>query len=376
MKGHSQELKLAELKENRDKAGLFTAANDAASMELALDIVRQLRKQGVQIVCICVLDECAGLRSLSTEDIEIYTISQLNSKALGITTILILNSYRVWPEAIYQYFERIGLSTYMLEDSTRYLSRHNDAWAHITDYFDAYMLLADRESKASYLAVIRERMTGQLTEFRFAPEPQYMLMDYMPGKGDIVIDGGTFDGKTARNFAAMGAKVYAFEMDKANYNTCIEKNKETCVFENMGLWSCKRQLHYNAQGSGSSINAAGGECGNMIDIDTYVRENNIPRVDYIKLDVEGAELEVLKGAFLTVSQFKPKLAISAYHKPNDIYELLKYIRSLRPDYQFAFRHYRIDGRDYYLDENIREVYQHYGLDYMVPTPWEYVLYAR
>ena len=144
----------------------------------------------------------------------------------------------------------------------------------------------------------------------------------------------------------------------------------------MGLWSCKRQLNYNVQGAGSHISNVGGECAGVIDIDTYVRENNIPRIDYIKLDVEGAELEVLKGAFLTIGQFKPKLAISAYHKPEDLYEIQKYIRSLRCDYQFAFRHYRIDGRDYYLDDNLRKVYRHYDLDYMVPTPWEYVLYAR
>ncbi|WP_051586360.1 FkbM family methyltransferase [Selenomonas sp. AE3005] len=377
MKGSTQEAELAKLIENGDKVGLFTAANDVPALETAIDIVRHLRMQGLQIACICVLDECAELVRLAVDELEIVTVSQLNSKARGIKKILILNSYKVWPEAIYQYFLEQGLSVYMLEDSDRYHIRRKEAWAHITDYFDEYMLLADDESKETYLAVIRERMNGQLTEFRFAPEPQYMLCGYMPDKGDIVIDGGAFDGKTAKDFAAMGARVYAFEMNAVNFAACQKNNTDNnCVFENMGLWSCKRQLNYNVQGAGSHISNVGGECAGVIDIDTYVRENNIPRIDYIKLDVEGAELEVLKGAFLTISQFKPKLAISAYHKPEDLYEIQKYIRSLRCDYQFAFRHYRIDGRDYYLDDNLRKVYRHYDLDYMVPTPWEYVLYAR
>ena len=371
-----QSLKLAGLQNSQEKVGFYTAAHDVSALNNAVQIVRQLRQQGVQIVCICILDEFAHLTTVDVKDIKIVTVSQLNPHILGISEMLMWNSYHIWPEALYKHFEAKGLRTYMIEDSDNFNARRNEAWSHIMDFYDEYILLNDDESRKTYLAVIRERMTGQLKDFYFAPEAQYMLAGYMPAAGDIVIDGGAYDGATSRDFASLGARVYAFEMDAKNYNVCVESSGDDIVFENMGLWSCRKQMHYESHGAGSGLKGTGTEIASLVDIDTYVKEKKIPRVDYIKLDVEGAELEVLRGASLTISKFKPKLAISAYHKPEDLYVLQKYIRSVRPDYQFDFRHYRIDGRDYYLDEGMRKVFLHYNLDLMVPTPWEYVLYAR
>ena len=72
-------------------------------------------------------------------------------------------------------------------------------------------------------------------------------------------------------------------------------------------------------------------------LDAYVREKNLPRVDFIKLDVEGAELDVLKGAVTTIARFKPILALSAYHKLDDFWTLMNFVKSVRPDYEFAMR---------------------------------------
>ena len=103
---------------------------------------------------------------------------------------------------------------------------------------------------------------------------------------------------------------------------------------------------------------------------------NLPRVDYIKLDIEGAELEMLHGAAKTIAHFKPKMAISAYHKPEDLWTLATYIKSLRPDYKFEFRHYRIDCKDYILNDNERSVLKYFGLSYPNPTACEMVLYCN
>ena len=133
---------------------------------------------------------------------------------------------------------------------------------------------------------------------------------------------------------------------------------------------------YLGGGVGSSKNPHGNLKAKFIDLDTYIARKNLPRVDYIKLDIEGAELEMLHGAAKTITRCKPKMAVSAYHKPEDLWSLATYIKSLRPDYEFEFRHYRIDSSDYMLNDEERRVLRYFGLNYLVPTACEKVLYCR
>ena len=102
----------------------------------------------------------------------------------------------------------------------------------------------------------------------------------------------------------------------------------------------------------------------------------MPRVDYIKLDIEGSELDMLHGAAKTISRWKPKMAISAYHRREDLWTLANYVKSLRSDYEFKFRHYKIDCTDYLLNDDQRKILKIFGLDYFLPTACEAVLYCR
>lgn len=63
------------------------------------------------------------------------------------------------------------------------------------------------------------------------------------------------------------------------------------------------------------------------------------RVTFIKMDVEGAEMEALRGAEHIIRTQHPKLAISVYHKPGDIIDVSELILSYASDYRFYLRHY-------------------------------------
>lgn len=70
-------------------------------------------------------------------------------------------------------------------------------------------------------------------------------------------------------------------------------------------------------------------------------ESDISGVSFIKIDVEGAELAVLRGAKESISRNRPRLAISAYHRVNDLFELPKLLLSYCPDYRLFLRHHTV-----------------------------------
>jgi FkbM family methyltransferase len=81
--------------------------------------------------------------------------------------------------------------------------------------------------------------------------------------------------------------------------------------------------------------AAGSRCDptgllkvNTISVDDFVNSEKLPRVDFIKMDIEGSELSALRGSSDTLRRFCPKLAISIYHRPKDLYEILEFISSV------------------------------------------------
>ena len=74
-------------------------------------------------------------------------------------------------------------------------------------------------------------------------------------------------------------------------------------------------------------------------IDTLDNYLHGERATFIKADVEGMELALLKGAAQTISRWKPKLAICVYHYPLDLPDTIAYIRALVPNYRFALRHH-------------------------------------
>jgi hypothetical protein len=77
----------------------------------------------------------------------------------------------------------------------------------------------------------------------------------------------------------------------------------------------------------------------MTSLDCYVNSNNLRQVDFIKMDIEGAEQEALSGAENVIREFKPRLSISTYHGPDDFWSLPLQIKKINQGYKFAFGHH-------------------------------------
>lgn len=122
--------------------------------------------------------------------------------------------------------------------------------------------------------------------------------------------------------------------------------------------------------------AAGGVIGHFIDLDSYVAQKNLPRVDYIKLDIEGSEWDALHGAAKTINRWKPKMAICVYHKPEDLWTLATYIKFLRNDYEFQFRHHPCDRKKEVNGNTIWSALKYFGLSCRTPSEYDMILYCR
>lgn len=374
---NSQADYLTKLKSSGESVGGFIPAWSPEMLVEGIENINQIYKLGINLTFVSIIDEVVDMVQGLELDIPIISISQISSLAEKPECIIMLHSKDTWPDALYQYFLRLGLKPFILWDSDVLKKNKDLYWSSIQNLYNVYNHLEDELSKKSFLGVLKAKFTGQPCDRIYAPEVQYMVKGFMPTENFIAIDGGAFDGETARMFSELGAQVYSFELDKNNfYSVEAMAKKYNYHAVNMGLWSCRKQESYFQGGEASTVTSTGNVVAELIDIDTFVSENSLPRVDYIKLDVEGAELEVLKGAVNSISKWKPILAVSAYHRDEDLWTLFDYIKSIRPDYQFSFRHHRIDARNYYLNDTTRNLFIHYRMDLMIPTPWESVLYAR
>lgn len=168
--------------------------------------------------------------------------------------------------------------------------------------------------------------------------------------GDVVLDCGAYTGNTALYFSRKvgpAGKVYAFEampqtFEKLEENISFSAMENVCPV-NTALAGKKCELNFTPAAGPASCGMKGGHEENglkiqAISIDDFVRENRLGRIDLIKMDIEGSELEALAGAAKTIARFKPKLAISVYHKPEDMVALPKKILELVPGYTFYLKH--------------------------------------
>ena len=368
MQSRKQEIVLQDLVKYKISCGLFCSETIAKRSGM----INQLKSLGLSISYLFVPEKnedfLDGITVLSIDDIPTYC-NRIDYMLMYETSML--------QTVFYQYFQRYGIATFILRTSEFATQMEIDLFSVLPDLYDVYALLQDSESKKAFRGAITGKFTGQSEDFHYAQEPQYLLEGFMPEKGDIAIDGGAYNGGTGIDFSSLGAEVYAFELDPANYQQCLKASeKHHFTVENMGLWSSKKAASFIPSGTGSHVDKNGTTTTQLIDLDTYVLENQLPRIDYIKLDVEGAEMESLKGAFMSIAKWKPKMAISAYHRFEDLYDLAKYVKSIRPDYTFAFRHYRIDTRNYDLNTEEKDLLRKYDISLLIPTLFETVLYCR
>jgi FkbM family methyltransferase len=177
-------------------------------------------------------------------------------------------------------------------------------------------------------------------------------VDISPAVADAVIDGGACTGDTAAVFSNVvgpAGRVYCFD-PVADHLKILEYNAKQFSYDNITVMPYGlADENIFAKPIVLDSYAPGFSSGNkrvpLRSIDFLVKSNEIQRISFIKLDVEGAEMASLRGARESIRRFKPKLAISLYHKPNDLFEIILYIKQEFPFYSCYIDHYTIHAEE-------------------------------
>lgn len=167
----------------------------------------------------------------------------------------------------------------------------------------------------------------------------YAYLEVCVKEGDIVCDGGALFYDDNEDFIKHAlernaSKVVAFEPHPKSFAKIVEvygENSKVAV-KNAALGSEQGSLYLsNNVENNASCNASGvGERIDALTIDSVFLDSGL---DFLKLDIEGFEMEALKGAVESIKKYKPKLAICLYHKLNDPYDIPTFIKSLVPEYK-------------------------------------------
>jgi FkbM family methyltransferase len=312
-------------------------------------LVGLCRTLGISIVTICdddptrigtlLLDRpVVATRELATLD-QATPLIIASHRVLGATERLSrLGFTAVAPFAVLQVLDPERFPPHMF-----YAGLLEDTCEHRDHYRWLAGELADDKSREVLDAVLTFRQTLDPRVLAPVVEPElYQLAGLLAyGDDEVYIDGGAFDGDSIRLFSSRVdgryERIYAFEPDPKTFaalkqNFASEPRVEPI---NAGLHHRAGTLRFRDDASRGALFAAdGGTEIKVTTIDDVVGEG---RVTFIKMNIEGAEIDALNGAERTIRRWRPKLAISAYHRPSDLWRIPRLVRRLSEDYGLYLR---------------------------------------
>jgi FkbM family methyltransferase len=167
-----------------------------------------------------------------------------------------------------------------------------------------------------------------LLETEIAPYFDVLENDFNPS---VIIDVGAATGHFAILAAKLfpGSTVYAFEPSKRQRILLArnaERNGVNLEIEPFGLWNRADRLPFRTNGAESSFESVSRFRGQLrflekvpvLSLDKWTQEKRLTHVELVKMDAEGAELEILEGASETLRLLRPRLLIQAYHQRNGV----------------------------------------------------------
>ena len=211
----------------------------------------------------------------------------------------------------------------------------------------------DSLSQSTYQAGVKMRALGDLSDLPGRPEENsYFPHDLFDlDSNDVVLDCGAFDGDTIQQALASTngriGQLHAIEADSISFarlrefvNQLPEGARERVHLHQCGVGLERGKIHFESSGTIHSKISDQGELVDSYPIDELFRDRPLT---LIKMDIEGAEFDALRGGRKVIDRDRPILAICVYHTQNDIWRIPLLIREMLPEHRLFLRAYEGDG---------------------------------
>lgn len=285
-----------------------------------------------------------------------YDVAKARLSALGCTSIASFVHY-AWkhPDRFFSYY---------------FLDAPHFLYEQAGDVAACLALWADEASAREYVAQIgwRGRFEFEWLDFPNTPAVNYFPPDIVSlTESEVIIDCGGYDGDTVRDLVAIAGdrfgKMIVFEADQQNFGRLkhfVETQSAPTVVAKIDLHDAAvgresvTARFINAGYDGSSLadtrsvspdldmkDELGKAAASVVEVPCVALDDALAneKPTFIKMDIEGAELDALEGARMTIARHRPILAISAYHKQNHLWEIPLRIAGMTENYSFFLRRY-------------------------------------
>jgi FkbM family methyltransferase len=332
-----------------DAANLQSLAIVGAAPE-GRRLARICKARGIRIDAI--VDDDPAKAKLAVENTRVAPVQTLTE--LPKSTPIIIASHRVL--RVTQRLRNLGFRTVVPFAMLQVLAPDifpphmfydgllDDLWTYRAEYRALHGRLADDRSRQVLDAVIGFRRTLDAAALQpvvtehdlYAPEGLFEFAD-----NETYVDGGSYDGDTIRTFIervhGRFADVYAFEPDPVTFDKLKTNFRDEPRVHpiHAGLYSHGGSLRFRDDASRGAIFAADGEIEMPVTtIDEVLGERPLT---YVKMNIEGAEIDALNGGRAAIRKWRPRLALSVYHRASDLWRIPQLVLELNPGYELYLR---------------------------------------
>jgi FkbM family methyltransferase len=207
-----------------------------------------------------------------------------------------------------------------------------------------FSLLQDQKSRLEFTKILNFRLSSNLSYMEGFTDAQYRqyFEDFLAlqKEGEVFFDVGGFDGYTSLEFihrCPQYSGVHIFEPEPTNIEVTKTKlnNYKNIYFYPYGLSNRSQTLRFDVKGSSSRVSEQGNIKIKVEPLDDLLDEP----LSFLKMDIEGGEIEALEGAKQTIIKYHPRLAISVYHRHDDFWRIPELILSYHRNYKIFLRYY-------------------------------------
>ena len=218
-----------------------------------------------------------------------------------------------------------------------------------------FPLWGDEASRQEYIAQLKWRM---FMDFDVLPAPVTHEI-YFPGDlthispNEVFVDCGAYDGDTIRSLLQIietfSGNIFAFEPDPTNFkrleqyvSTLPVSLRERLKVYPFAVGAHRSRVRFEASGTEASFVGSGGIEVDCIALDEILSDQ---KPTYIKMDIEGSELQALAGAQNIIKKNLPVLAICSYHSQDHLWKIPALIHSYSDQYRFFLRPHLLEVWD-------------------------------